>query len=167
MSTWPFGKYLECLAAREILDRTLMDFSGHMIRALAGLTWHDTSWIWRFSAQCVQCLLLTSKALLYTKCRAYTLFAPSEVHFMLSNSLQFPSAHFTTLQCTSTHFRTLLCTAAAAVGLQMGLPLLMVIRVDGQIKRVVQFLDLISKRFYYLHEGIKVDSPFQFKLKSI
>ena len=106
---------------------------------------------------CAQCLLLTSKACLYTKCRAYTLFAPSEVHFVLSNSLQF----------TSAHVRTLPCTAAAAVGLQMGLPLLMVIRVDGQIKRVVQFLDLISMRFYYLHEGIKVDSPFQFIFKSI
>ena len=139
------------------LDRTLMDLSGHRIRALAGLTWHDTSWIWRFSAQCVHCLLLTLKALLYTKCRVYTLFSPSEVHFVLSNSLQF----------TSTHFATLPCTAAAAVGLQMGLPLLMVIRVDGQIKRVVQFLDLISMGFYSLHEGIKVDSPFQFKLKSI
>ena len=43
----------------------------------------------------------------------------------------------------------------------------MVIRVDGQIKRVVQFLDLISMRFYCLHEGIKVDSPFQFIFKSI
>ena len=106
MSTWPFGKYLECLAAREILDRTLMDFSGHMIRALAGLTWHDTSWIGRFSTQCVHnvCCSLqkhvctqSAELILCLHLLKFTLCFP----ILFSFNFQFSSVHLSTLQNTA------------------------------------------------------------------